>query len=62
MTTTTLNAYYKVHQNTGVSDIFNDVSIEWNTTNHNGHIKANHYFQDSNWHCWNEVGDNVTCN
>ena len=32
------------------------------STWHNGHIKANHYFQDSNWHCWNEVGDNVTCN
>lgn len=62
LTTTTLNAFYNVHQNTGASNVFNDVNIEWNTTSHNGHIKANYYFQDSNWHCWNEVGDNVTCN
>jgi hypothetical protein len=62
LTTTPLNAFYNVHQNTGASNVFNDVNIEWNTTGHNGHIKANYYFQDSNWHCWNEVGDNVTCN
>lgn len=62
LTTSTLNAFYNVHQNTGATNVFNDVSIEWSTTNHNGHIKANYYFQDSNWHCWNELGDNVTCN
>jgi hypothetical protein len=62
LTTSTLNAFYNVHQNTGASNVFNDVNIEWNTTGHNGHIKANYYFQDSNWHCWNEIGDNVTCN
>jgi hypothetical protein len=62
LTTNTLNAFYNVHQNTGATNVFNDVSIEWNTTNHNGHIKANYYFQDSNWHCWNELGDNVICN
>jgi hypothetical protein len=62
LTTNILNAFYNVHQNTGASNVFNDVNIEWNTTNHNGHIKANHYFQDTSWHCWNEVGDNVTCN
>jgi hypothetical protein len=62
LTTNTLNAFYNVHQNTGVVNVFNDVSIEWNTTNHNGHIKANFYYQDALWHCWNETGDNVTCN
>ena len=57
-----LNAYYTVHQNTGVSTVFNDVFIEWSTTGHNGHIKARNYFQDDLWHCWNEIGDNVVCN
>jgi hypothetical protein len=62
LTTNTLNAFYNVHQNTGVVNVFNDIFIEWNSTNHNGHIKADSYFQDNLWHCWNETGDNVTCN
>jgi hypothetical protein len=62
LTTNSLNAFYNVHQNAGTANVFNDVFIEWNTTAHNGHIKANYYFQDDLWHCWNENGMNVTCN
>jgi hypothetical protein len=62
LTSSTLNAFYNVHQNTGVQNVFNDVFIEWSTTNHNGHIKANFHFKDDLWHCWNEMGDNVICN
>jgi hypothetical protein len=62
LTTNTLNAFYNIHQNTGVANIFNDVFIEWSTTNHNGHIKSNNNFQDDLWHCWDETGNNVTCN
>jgi len=62
LTTNSLNAFYNVHQNSGTANVFNDVFIEWNTTAHNGHIKANYYFQDDLWHCWNETGVNVTCN
>jgi hypothetical protein len=57
-----LNAFYNVHQNTGVTNVFNDVFIEWSTTDHTGHIKANYYYQDALWHCWNGTGDNVNCN
>jgi hypothetical protein len=62
LTTNTLNAFYNIHQNSGVANVYNDIFIEWSTIAHNGHIKANNYFQDNLWHCWNEVGDNVTCN
>jgi hypothetical protein len=62
LTTNTLNAFYNVHQNTGVVNVFNDLFIEWSSANHNGHIKAYNYFQDNLWHCWNETGDNVICN
>jgi hypothetical protein len=62
LTAGTLNAYYNVHQNTGVVNTFNDTSIEWSTTDHNGHIKAPYFFQDALWHCWNGIGDNVNCN
>lgn len=61
LTANTLNAYYNIHQNTGVAGVFNDLFIEWSTTNYNGHIKANSYFQDELWHCWDEMGDDVTC-
>jgi hypothetical protein len=62
VTSNTLNAFYNVHQNSGVQNVFYDVFIEWNTTNHNGHIKANYYYKDDLWHCWNETGDNINCN
>jgi hypothetical protein len=58
-----LNAFYNVHYNISTTTTdFKDVYIEWSTTNHNGHIKALHYFQDSNWHCWDGTGNDVTCN
>jgi hypothetical protein len=63
LTTNALNAFYNVHLNiSGTADDFEDVFIEWSTINFNGHIKANYNFQDDLWHCWNETGDNVTCN
>jgi len=62
LTSNTLNAFYDVHHNSGTPNVYNDIFIEWSTTGHNGHIKASYYFQDDLWHCWNEVGDNVTCN
>lgn len=62
LTPNALNAFYNVHQSTGVEDVFNDVFIEWSTTNHSGHIKANFHFKDDLWHCWNETGENITCN
>jgi hypothetical protein len=62
LTSATLNAFYNVHYNISTTTTdFKDVYIEWNTTNHNGHIKALHYFQDSNWHCWDTTGNDMTC-
>ncbi len=63
LTSATLNAFYNIHFNnsTTTSD-FKDVYIEWNTTSHNGHVKAAHYYQDTNWHCWDGNGADVTCN
>jgi hypothetical protein len=58
-----MNAYYNIHYNSSatISD-FKDVFIEWSTTTYTGHIKAVHYYQDSNWHCWNGSGLDVVCN
>jgi hypothetical protein len=63
LTSATLNGKYTVHYNVSTTTTdFKDVYIEWSTANHNGHIKALHYFQDSNWHCWDGTGNDVTCN
>jgi hypothetical protein len=63
LTANSLDAFYNIHQNiSGVVNDFKDVYIEWSTANHNGHIKAFHYFQDNNWHCWDGAGSDVTCN
>lgn len=62
LTTKALDAFYNIHHNAGTVNVFNDVFIEWSTTNHNGHIKANYSYQDDLWHCWNEAGDNIICN
>lgn len=61
LTANALNVYFKVHQNTGVENVFDDVMIEWSTTTYKGRIKSNSHFQDELWHCWNELGDNVSC-
>jgi hypothetical protein len=63
LTSTTLNAFYTIHFNNSTTTTdFKDVYIEWSTTAHNGHIKAQHYYQDTNWHCWDGSGLDVTCN
>jgi hypothetical protein len=57
----TLNAFYDVYFWNPSLAKFMDVDIEWNTTDHNGRIKAPDYFTDSNWHCWDGNGNDTTC-
>jgi hypothetical protein len=63
LTTSTLNASYTVHFDlSGIANDFEDVNIEWSTTAHNGRIKANYYYLNDLWHCWDGNGNDVTCN
>jgi hypothetical protein len=59
--TGTLNAFYDIYFWNPTFSRFVSVDIEWNTTAHNGHIKAPDYFTDSNWHCWDGNGNDTTC-
>lgn len=61
LTTNPLDAYYTVHFYENNRAKFVDVFIEWSTTGHNGRVKAIDYFQDSNWHCWDANGNDITC-
>jgi len=58
----TSNAFYTIVYNTRNS-AENDmaVNIEWSTTEYNGRIKALHYFKNSDWHCWNNMGYDIVC-
>lgn len=37
------------------------INIEWNRTTKAGHVKSPGYFQDDNWHCWDENLLDVDC-
>ena len=40
---------------------FSDVNVEWNTTTHNGRVKCQRHFGDTEWYCWDANKINVTC-
>jgi hypothetical protein len=57
-----LNAFYDIYMNiSGTEDDFRDVLIEWSTVDHNGRIKANYYYQNDLWHCWDINGADAEC-
>ncbi|MBN2486539.1 MAG: hypothetical protein JXB34_11250 [Bacteroidales bacterium] len=59
----TLDAFYNIDYNTrNRADSANlQVNIEWSTTLYNGRIKAEHFFKDNIWHCWDSQGNDVVC-
>jgi hypothetical protein len=59
LTANPLNAYYKIHYFNGIQ--FSDVDVEWNTTGHNGKVKAPLFFPTSNWYCWDGNLVDITC-
>ncbi len=56
-----LDAYVTVHMYSLEETDFTDTYIEWSRTNYNGHVKAEHFFKDTNWHCWDSQGGDVDC-
>lgn len=53
--------YVNVHAYDNQVQSFADTFIEWNRTNFTGHVKAEQYFNDTNWHCWNSQGYDTDC-
>ncbi|MFC2152925.1 hypothetical protein ACFLSE_10410 [Bacteroidota bacterium] len=60
------NDYYDGHNSNHFYDTlttqFVDVDIEWSTTEYYGHVKAEHKFGDTEWHCWDDFGNDTSCN
>ena len=56
-----MDAFYNVHAfNNDISE-YVDVAIEWSRTNYNGHVRSLSYFENDNWHCWDETGQDIDC-
>lgn len=57
------NAFYTIHYNTRDKEAnpFMNVNIEWSTTVYNGRIKAEHYYSNTDWHCWDSLGSDAVC-
>lgn len=56
-----LDAFVTIHAYNFQSGIFSDTNIEWSRTSYNGHVKAEHFFNDTNWHCWDSQGADIEC-
>jgi hypothetical protein len=61
LTSGALNAFYNVYAWVPNMLKFTTVKIQWSTSVHNGRVEADDYFQDSNWHCWDANGNDITC-
>jgi hypothetical protein len=51
----TYNAGYYIVLSTG------NVDIEWDTKTKAGHVRSPYYFEDSDWHCWNDLLQDIVC-
>jgi hypothetical protein len=56
-----LDIYIDVHIYNQQAMDFVDSNIEWSSTEYNGHVKAEHFFNDTNWHCWDSSGNDIDC-
>lgn len=55
------NIYVNVHAWEATAQAFRDSYIEWNRTEFYGRVKAEHFFSDTDWHCWDSEGNNTEC-
>ncbi|MGI9552695.1 MAG: hypothetical protein ACR2MT_15940 [Aurantibacter sp.] len=55
------NVFYNIHAFDDNLDSFSDVNIEWNRTAFYGRVRAAQYYNDEEWRCWDETGEDATC-
>lgn len=56
------DAFVNIHSYDTESNGFADTYIEWSRSSYNGHVKSEHFFNDTNWHCWDSQGNDISCN
>ena len=55
------DAYFESHTYDEQTEGFVDVRIEWNRDGYFGRVLAPGYFQDEDWHCWDQTGEDIVC-
>ncbi|MBN2636136.1 MAG: hypothetical protein JXR61_07685 [Prolixibacteraceae bacterium] len=55
------DAYINVHIYNQQQVNYTDTYIEWSRTNFNGRVKAEHYYNNAEWHCWDSEGNDTEC-
>ena len=53
--------FINVHIYSQQESDFVDSVIEWSSSDYNGHVKAEHFFNDTDWHCWDVSGNDIEC-
>ncbi len=54
--------YVNIHAWDTNTSQFNDTFIEWSRSNYTGRVKAENFYSDNNWHCWDAEGNDIECN
>ncbi|MEN8117379.1 MAG: hypothetical protein ABFS16_10390 [Bacteroidota bacterium] len=56
------NAFVHIHIFNEMYDDFTDTYVEWSSADYSGRIKAEHFYQDTEWHCWDDTWKDIDCN
>jgi hypothetical protein len=57
-----MDSYYTIHVfNEWPVNDFIDVDIEWSSTEYYGHVKSELYYGNTDWHCWDGYGYDISC-
>lgn len=56
------DAYVDVHVYDQQESDFADIRIEWSVTYKTGRIKSEYFYDDTDWHCWDNTGNDTDCN
>jgi hypothetical protein len=57
----TFDTYVNTHVYYEQTSSFQDTFIEWSRNNYSGHVKAEQFFFDTEWHCWDTTGNDANC-
>ena len=57
----TFDAFVTIHAFNEQSASFADSQIEWSRSDYSGRVMAEHFFSDSEWHCWDSSGADTIC-
>ena len=53
--------YVNMHAFSNELNSFADTFIEWNSTDLTGRVMAEHFYSNTNWHCWDINGNDIDC-